>query len=78
MIEKLSKCNATSIFIELIGIIIMTIGITFEYIYARDLYLLYITVGSLIMSVGSAVVNKFPWAHVGGKIGRGNEEKKEE
>jgi Na+/melibiose symporter-like transporter len=62
MTNRLSKCNSVSIFIEVLGILIMTVGTIFEYVYAKDLFLLFITIGGIIFSIGSGFVNKFPWS----------------
>lgn len=66
MEEKLSKSNYISICVELLGIFIMSGGMIFEYIYGRDLFLFFITFGGIIFSIGSGLVNKFPWSHIRG------------
>lgn len=64
MAKELSNCNALSIWIEVFGILILLGGTIFEYIYGRDIFLFFITTGSLIFSIGSGFVKKFPWAYV--------------
>lgn len=61
---EIQKYHILSIVLEIFGLAVMGAGIVFEYIYKADLFLFGITGGSLIFSLGSGLVKKFPWAIV--------------
>lgn len=64
MSKELSASNVVSIIIEVIGLTVMGVGTYLEYLYKADFYIVLITSGALIFSLGSALVKKFPWARI--------------
>lgn len=69
--KKLAISNLISIVVELFGILIMSGGLVAEYYYGGDIFLLFVSIGSLIFSIGSGFVKKFPWAYLRGGIDGG-------
>lgn len=61
---RLSPDNKLSIYVELIGCLLLIVGIVLEYIMKADGVFFLISFGSLIFSVGSGLVKKFPWAYL--------------
>ena len=52
------KLYITAVLIELIGIVLITAGLTYEYITKADLGYTLITAGSLICTIGSFLFAK--------------------
>ncbi len=67
--EKLTTSNLISIIVEIFGIMIMSGGITLEYRYGGDIFLFFVSIGSVVFSIGSGLVKKFPWACLRGNNG---------
>lgn len=61
---RLSPDNKLSIYVELVGCLLLIVGIILEYIMKADGIFFLISCGSLVFSVGSGLVKKFPWAYI--------------
>ena len=54
-----SKALVAAVIIELTGIAIVGVGIGLEIVYSESIYLVVITIGSVIIATGGVIFGKF-------------------